>query len=237
MPLPFSFSTQRQSFDGETAVGTSGPAVYEVVMQQPPAHVSTEPLLSTSGHSFSPAPALFGEMTVAELPSQAVIGSQGLLALPPAPSPNQRVAPAFSAPQRLPTLVADALTQPPPQPLPQAPSAPLLVSAPVGQSDWAAQMEQLRNDIFGIAMNVSAMRDRVDRLDQRAPQAAAASLATLRGEIEVWLESHLNAAVEHCMHRIMNRMPSPPAAAAAVAVADMAVPAAPSAVPAESPPV
>lgn len=211
MPLPFSFSTQRQSFDGETAVGTSGPAVYEVVMQQPPAHVSTEPLLGTPGNSFTPPPA-FNEMTMGEPLLQAVL-PPGLLVLPPAPSPNQRVVQPSPAPQRLPTLVADTLTLPPPQPVPQAPSAPLLASAPLGQPDWTAQMEQLRNDIFGIAMNVSAMRDRVDRLDQRGPQAAAAGLATLRGEIEVWLESHLNAAVEHCMHRIMSRAAPPPAPA------------------------
>ena len=71
-----------------------------------------------------------------------------------------------------------------------------------------AQIEQLRNDIFGIAMNVSALSDRLDRLEQRLPaagQSMQAGIATLRGEIETWLESHLNAAVEHCMHKIISR--------------------------------
>lgn len=74
--------------------------------------------------------------------------------------------------------------------------------------DWAAQIDQLRNDIFGIAMNVSALSDRLDRLEQRLPaagQSVQAGIATLRGEIETWLESHLNAAVEHCMHKIISR--------------------------------
>ena len=69
-------------------------------------------------------------------------------------------------------------------------------------------MEQLRNDVFGIAMSVSALNDRLDRLEQRLPQggqSVQAGIATLRGEIESWLENHLNGAVEHCLHRIMSR--------------------------------
>ncbi len=61
-------------------------------------------------------------------------------------------------------------------------------------------------------MSVSALSDRLDRLEQRIPQggqSAQAGLATLRGEIEVWLENHLNAAVEHCMHRIASRSSAP----------------------------
>jgi predicted nucleic acid-binding Zn-ribbon protein len=74
--------------------------------------------------------------------------------------------------------------------------------------DLPAQIDQLRNDIFGIAMNASALNDRIDRMEQRLPQAgqsAQAGIATLRGEIETWLENHLNAAVEHCMNQIINR--------------------------------
>lgn len=73
-------------------------------------------------------------------------------------------------------------------------------------------MEQLRNDVFGIAMNVSALKDRLDRLEQRLPPAGHAAqpeIAILRSEIEHWLENHLNAAVEHCMRRIISRTPSP----------------------------
>jgi predicted nucleic acid-binding Zn-ribbon protein len=74
--------------------------------------------------------------------------------------------------------------------------------------DLPDQIEQLRNDIFGIAMNVSALNDRLDRLEQRLPpagQSAQAGIATLRGEIETWLENHLSAAVEHCMNQIISR--------------------------------
>jgi hypothetical protein len=93
-----------------------------------------------------------------------------------------------------------------PTPPVQAPSRP--VTAPT--QDWSGQIEQLRSDIFSIATNVSAMNDRIDRLDPRGAQVAA--LASLRIEIETWLENHLNAAVEHCMHRIMSRTAPPDAA-------------------------
>jgi hypothetical protein len=105
---------------------------------------------------------------------------------------------------RHPVLLAETLQLPSP-PL-QAPSRP--VTAPT--QDWSGQIEQLRSDIFSIATNVSAMNDRIDRLDPRGSQVAA--LASLRIEIETWLENHLNAAVEHCMHRIMSRSAPPDAA-------------------------
>ena len=96
---------------------------------------------------------------------------------------------------------------PPLQSPPPAQIQPAPKDASAGH-DWSAQIEQLRNDIFGIAMNVSALNDRLDRMEQRIPQtgqSVQAGIATLRGEIESWLGNHLNAAVEHCMHQIMTR--------------------------------
>jgi predicted nucleic acid-binding Zn-ribbon protein len=78
--------------------------------------------------------------------------------------------------------------------------------------EWSSQLDQLRNDVFGIAMSVSALRDRIDRLEHRMTsddQTTQSSLQKLRGEVEVWLENHLNAAVEHCMQRIISRPPAP----------------------------
>lgn len=57
-------------------------------------------------------------------------------------------------------------------------------------------------------MNVSALSDRLDRLEQRitpASQSMQAGVSTLRAEIETWLEKHLSHAVEHCMHQIIQR--------------------------------
>lgn len=204
MPLPFSFSTQRHSFDSDTAGGTGGSAVHEVIMQSSPGPLSTEPLLGTPGNSLTP-PQVAEERSAA--PERMVLGP---MMLPPAPSPNQRVIAPPPELLRQVTLVDDTLSLPPPAPVMQAPAraatAPLVQAAP----EWTTQLDQLRNDIFSIAMSVSAMNDRIDRLD-RAPQAASVSLATLRGEIQSWLENHLNAAVEHCMHRIISRVSQPAA--------------------------
>ncbi|MEZ5384598.1 MAG: hypothetical protein R3F13_03700 [Prosthecobacter sp.] len=70
--------------------------------------------------------------------------------------------------------------------------------------DFSSQLELLRNDVFGIAMSVSALNDRLDRLEQRAPQSAQLqnAITTMQGQIETWLESHLCSAVEHCLHRL-----------------------------------
>lgn len=202
MPLPFSFSTQRHSFDSETAGRTGGPAVLEVVMQQSPGVISTEPLLGTPGNNFTPPP-------VVDVAASAERAAAIAAFFPPAPSPNQQPVLAAERPHPPVVLLADTLSLPLPVPVAQAPSTPLLQPQP----EWAVQMEQLRNDIFGIAMSVSALNDRIDRLDQRAPQAGA-GLATLRSEIESWLGNHLNAAVEHCMHRIASRVSAPSAPAA-----------------------
>lgn len=197
MPLPFSFSTQRQASEAEmSSVATDVPAV-EKIMSHAPGQISTEPLLGTPGNIFSP-PMLEGEAPQPRRDLSPLIHSH----LPPAPSPNQRFAD---------------------KPAPALPnhgnhSATLHLSAAAiqpqfqGANDWGAQIEQLRNDLFGIVMSVSALNDRLDRVEQRASSVsspAQASLATLRAEIEFWLENHLNTAVEHCMQRIMNPSSQP----------------------------
>jgi hypothetical protein len=168
-------------------------AVSEKVMAYAPGQVSTEPLLETQGSSFSSPPL--------EIAPRADPHYPGLATRYVAP-PRLTQPPFAEAPQA--TQSADlTVLQLPPSPAPK--------TAPVVQ-DWAAQIEQLRNDIFGIAMNVSALNDRLDRMEQRLPQSGQspqAGIATLRNEIEIWLESHLNGAVEHCMHRIIHRTNAP----------------------------
>jgi outer membrane murein-binding lipoprotein Lpp len=117
--------------------------------------------------------------------------------------PNQHFAKEHET--ALPPELQVTALQPPPSSMQSS------TKATASGHDLPAQIEQLRNDIFGIAMNVSALNDRLDRLEQRIPsagQSMQASIATLRGEIETWLESHLSAAVEHCMHQIISRQNS-----------------------------
>ena len=160
-------------------------------MNHSPGQISTEPMLAAMGGRFSP-PAV----------EIATIAAPNHLRQTPVHSPNQPF--AKNRETALPAELQVAAV-----PLPPPPSLqPTVKDAAATGHDLPAQIEQLRNDIFGIAMNVSALNDRLDRLEQRLPpagQSVQACIATLRGEIENWLENHLNAAVEHCMHQIISR--------------------------------
>ena len=164
-------------------------AISEKVMSHAPGHVSTEPLPGTLGSSF-PVPVLeAAPRAVPNFPRREKV-----------PSSNQPFAQDLES--SLPAdLQVTAAVQPPTSPQSST-------QGTASGHDWLAQIEQLRNDIFGIAMNVSALNDRIDRMEQKIPQngqSVQAGIATLRGEIETWLENHLNAAVEHCMHKIISR--------------------------------
>jgi len=185
MPLPFSFSTQRQSSEAESPVEAIAMAIAEKVMNHAPGHVSTEPLQGIQGSTFT-APTLEAlPRAVPHFPRPAAVNS-----------PKQPFNPEQEAVLPVEMQVTAAIPPPSSQ------------QGTASGHDLPAQIDQLRNDIFGIAMNVSAMNDRIDRMEQRLPQAGQsvhAGIATLRGEIETWLENHLNAAVEHCMNQIINR--------------------------------
>lgn len=187
MPLPFAFSTQHQPSEAVLAQAAKDVPRFEG-MRQPPANISTEPLKNSLG---APPSSVENRSHYPVADDKTIIGS-----LPPAPSPNLRLAPASDDLKPVTHL--------------RAPSSPL-PSASV-MEDFSAQLEQLRNDVFGIAMSVSALNDRLDRLEQRAPQGAhlQSAITTMQGQIETWLESHLGSAVEHCLHRLMPASPSSP---------------------------
>lgn len=152
----------------------------EQAMKSAPGHIRTEPMFGESANTLSSSPITHARQ-YSELPQPP----SHPVTPPPAPSPNQRPIPQGFATATLP-LVPNTF---------QAPSG--------GAHDVSATIEQLRNDVFGIAMSVSALSDRIDRLEQN--RQGGATLDTLRGEIQTWLENHLNSAVEHCMHRIISR--------------------------------
>lgn len=112
---------------------------------------------------------------------------------PPAPSSKQRSMPQESLTATL-QLAKESFQA-------QQPQAPEVM----------ATHEQIRNDVFAIATNVSALSDRLSRLEQqrRPSDATQGMLDTLRSEIQSWLENHLPAVVEHCLHQMLSRNPLP----------------------------
>lgn len=194
MPLPFSFSTQRQSSEVARPAEPIAVAIAEKLMSFAPGFVSTEPMPVGTGSPFA-------------LPEQGAMvwAAQMQPSLSPSNVAHAPYAPGMEASRSAELFATKAVPAP----------APLQPAAPAGAvaHDLPAQIEQLRNDIFGIAMNTSALNDRLDRMEQRLPQTgqqAQASPVALRGEIEAWLENHLSAAVEHCMQQILSRMQSAP---------------------------
>jgi len=181
---------QRQGSEAESPQEpTAMPDSPEKVMNHSPGHISTEPIMGALGGTFSPPALEIGPRANSNYPRQAA----ALAALQPFTKVSEEIP---SADLHLAEESAVTTLQ------------PSAKAASATGHDWAAQIDQLRNDIFGIAMNVSALSDRLDRLEQRLPaagQSMQAGIATLRGEIETWLENHLNAAVEHCMHKIISR--------------------------------
>ena len=76
--------------------------------------------------------------------------------------------------------------------------------------ELSGQVEQLRNDFFSAATTISALSDRVERLEKRQPGAdtssnATAEVAALRADFEIWIAQHLETTVEHCMRRVWAR--------------------------------
>jgi hypothetical protein len=75
--------------------------------------------------------------------------------------------------------------------------------------ELSGQVEQLRNDFFSAATTISALRDRVERLESRGPAtsaSASAEVAALRTDFEAWISQHLETTVEHCMRRVWARV-------------------------------
>lgn len=197
MPLPFSFSTPRYNPESETPAEQAGEYVAEKVMQAGPGLVSTEPLLGTPGNTFSPpskTPESWGRIGH---PKPAFSES------PVSPSPLPAY-PYFGPSRNTEGNVALVATQP----VTHSPNSAMAGGAPSPPDDFGAQTEQLRNDVFGVAMGVSALSDRLDRLEERLSDEGAQArpdIGTLRREVEMWLQNHLSSAVEHCIQQIMAR--------------------------------
>ena len=131
---------------------------------------------------------------------------------------------------------APPLNRRPPSPFPVAPvqqSQPLFPSAPVvNHEPWHAsvdqmeapqslemlkeelqhEIEQVKADLFGAAMGVSALKDRLDGMESAvAAQAVTAASSPLSREevqswVSQWLEQHLPEALERAISQAQQKM-------------------------------
>jgi len=129
--------------------------------------------------------------------------------LPAQPSRQPVQAPALNGPQAYLTLGQAPTTHfntPPPPAATSTETERLL-------RELSGQVEQMRNDFFSAATTISALKDRLERLESRGGPAAGASteVATLRADFESWISQHLETAVEHCMRRVWARASMQPA--------------------------
>lgn len=183
MPLPFSFSTQREP---------TGPVPASPLAAPLPPSVEDENITPGGGAgivlSFAPPPPpVFTpvSMTPAALPRPVTA--------PQTAFPNtQEIREASHAPTT--HLSAPAYHAPAQEP-------------PPAMQEVTMHLDQLRNDLFAAATNISALNDRLERLESRpvSLNSHQAEIAALRADIERWICHHLESAVEQSMRRIWER--------------------------------
>lgn len=213
MPLPFSFSAQRTAPVPEAPLGMgsayTNPHELVGLVEQPGA--SKDPAFATLA---------FGAAVPPQRPAQLV---DFQVNQPPVAVPSP-------LPAARPQVQAPPLNGQPYQTLGQAPTthfnAPPPPSAVATETERllrevAGQVDQMRNDFFSAATNISALNDRLERLESRSGTSAGASseVAALRADFETWISQHLEAAVEQCMRRVWARasMQQPPTSPAPTA--------------------
>ncbi len=188
MPVPFSFSTQRPTSEADAA-----PSEAVVVLGD------QDGFEQQNGNPFE---AKAPTSNAAKAPTPFAVRPQGVFQAANF-SVNAEVQPA---PQSLPpsTREIQAVSHAPTTHLFQAVN---MSAAPDASHEMTAHIEQLRNDLFSAATNISALSDRLERLESRPATSAAfhTELATLRSDIERWITHHLEAAVEQSMRRIWER--------------------------------
>lgn len=111
-------------------------------------------------------------------------------------------APIIAAPQ--PPLESEKIT---------APAKPHFNTVPILQTrelselrmDLEKEIESVRQDLFGAAMGVSALKDRLEDLEQLMAKKPAASESSpdVENVIQAWLDTHLSSYVEAAVQRTL----------------------------------
>lgn len=198
MPLPFSFSAQRTEPVPETPFGMgsayTNPHELLGIVEQPGA-------LKDPAFAAMPVEASLPPPKPAPLVDFKAIPPP-VAAQPPPPAPLSMAPPlngqAYLTLGHAPTTHFNS----PPSPGSTSTETERLLR------ELSGQVEQLRNDFFSAATTISALRDRVERLESRGPASSAgasAEVAALRTDFEAWIAQHLETTVEHCMRRVWAR--------------------------------
>jgi hypothetical protein len=207
MPLPFSFSAQRAApvLEAPLGMGSAYTNPHEILGLVEPPGTTKDPAFS------SPA----AELPIPVVKPAQLVDFQSLAQQNGTPTPLPG-APARS-PQAMPVLsMAPPVNAQPYLTLGHAPTthfpSPPPASSFSGEAErllreLSGQVDQIRNDFFSAATTISALRDRLERLEGHGGSVAGASteVAALRADFESWISQHLETAVEQCMRRVWAR--------------------------------
>ena len=95
--------------------------------------------------------------------------------------------------------------------LPSA-SAPTTLEVDALKQEFQAEIEQVKNDLFGAVMGVSALKDRLDGIESQVQQTTVQPNFPSRSELETWmsswLETHLSEVLERTLGSVLGKFSS-----------------------------
>lgn len=210
MSFSFSFFSQRHQAAPRPEVGEEAVEKLVQPMNAPMNWGAAEQ--NTAAPEEMPAP-------TTGLAALAVQQCSGLLAPPPRrmPSymtPGPAIAASLALAAHAPAPRSVPVEAPPAQTAPAAnhfSAVQSLQSRDLAQMrvELDAELEQMRQDLFGAAMGVSTLKDRLDGLESSLDKKPSVSEPISVGDMEIlvqnWLETHLNARVERALQASLDQ--------------------------------
>ncbi|MCA1964371.1 MAG: hypothetical protein LDL31_10540 [Prosthecobacter sp.] len=134
------------------------------------------------------------------LPEPKVARGAGIAAV--AVSQSSQQAPPLNSKGAFPAAVKAEMTKPTPEIEPQAPSKEALETL---RTEIMGEIEQVKNDLFGAVMGVSALKDRLDGLEQQVAALPPPPVVDVpsRQEVEQWSATWLGGELEPALERAL----------------------------------